>query len=237
MGVPLAAEPFQAYGLSHWVVIVLLLVGLWPAVALGRRDEDGRIGRTLAVLIPCYTSPTQTYVFVSDRYDLEAVLPMQLCDLAWMAAAVALWTRHYVPVALTYYWGLALTSQAVLTPALRQDFPDMNYVAFWGQHVLIMWAAVYLTWGLRLRPSWAGYRATVVATTIWLVCVYGVNALLDTNYGYVNRKPPTASILDYLGPWPFYVGVEILIIAVGWALMTWPWTVRERAGATAVQPG
>ena len=53
------------------------------------------------------------------------------------------------------------------------------------------------------------------------------NVIADTNYGYLNRLPKSSSLLDYLGPWPLYVVLEIAIVAVVWALLTWPW-VRER---------
>lgn len=216
-------EPFQPYGVSHWVVLALLAAGLVPAVLLGRSTWGPTAGRVLAVLIPLYCLTTQVAKFVVDRYDWEAVLPLQLCDLAWMTAAWALWTHGRLPTALTYFWGLPLTSQAILTPALREPWPDVSFFAFWGQHLLIVWAAVFLVWGLRIRPDWQMFRWTVAVTAAWLVVVYGVNAALDTNYGYVNRKPPTASILDLFGPWPVYLLVEIVIIAVVWALMTWPW--------------
>jgi hypothetical integral membrane protein (TIGR02206 family) len=226
----LAAEPFQSYGTSHLVVVAVLLAGLVPAVLIGRRDHSGRISRGFAVVIPCFAIPTQALVFVRDDYDWEATLPLQLCDLAWMAAVLALWTHRLVPVALTYYWGLALTPQAVLTPVLGEDFPDPAFFAFWGQHLLVVWAAVFLIWERRQRPSWAGYRAAVLVTFCWLVAVFVVNAALGTNYGYVNRKPATPSILDFFGPWPVYVVVEIAIVAAVWALMTWPWTMsREPA--------
>jgi uncharacterized membrane protein YwaF len=29
--------------------------------------------------------------------------------------------------------------------------------------------------------------------------------------------------LDVLGPWPWYVLVEAVLVVVGWALITWPW--------------
>ncbi|HIN03237.1 MAG TPA: TIGR02206 family membrane protein, partial [Candidatus Marinimicrobia bacterium] len=32
-----------------------------------------------------------------------------------------------------------------------------------------------------------------------------VNLVLDSNYFWICGKPPTASLLDYLGPWPWYI--------------------------------
>jgi hypothetical integral membrane protein (TIGR02206 family) len=59
------------------------------------------------------------------------------------------------------------------------------------------------------------------------------NAIVGTNYGFVNNKPPSASILNVLGPWPVYVLAEGLILAVVWALITWPWVAAARRRATA----
>ncbi|MGH8966572.1 MAG: TIGR02206 family membrane protein, partial [Actinomycetes bacterium] len=163
--------------------------------------------------------------------EVHTILPIQLCDLAWVAAAWALWTRRAYPVALTYYWGLTLTTQAVITPALAEGFPSLRFVAFWGTHLLVVWAAVFLTWGLGLRPTWRGYRGTVLTTLVWAAVVFTINANTGTNYGFLNRKPSTPSILDLLGPWPFYVVLEIVIVLSVWALITWPWVAAGRRAA------
>ncbi|MGI5994057.1 MAG: TIGR02206 family membrane protein, partial [Saccharomonospora viridis] len=36
------------------------------------------------------------------------------------------------------------------------------------------------------------------------------------------------SILDPLGPWPWYLLLEAALILTAWALLTWPWTRRSR---------
>ena len=48
-------------------------------------------------------------------------------------------------------------------------------------HILIVWAAVFLTFGLGHRPDWRGYRRTVLITAVWLVGLFPVNWLLGTN--------------------------------------------------------
>ena len=228
-----ALAAFEPYGTSHLVVLAVIVGGVVPVALLGRRVAGAAgelwLCRGFALAIPAVTIPLQVVDFLPGNFGLHSTLPLHLCDLAWVAAAWALWTRHPAAVALTYYWGLLLTPQAILTPTLDHDFPDPKFLAYWGMHLLIVYAAVFLTWGLRIRPSWRGYRVTVAVTAAWAVAVYAFNVVVGTNYGYLNHKPGTATLLDVLGPWPWYVVAEICLIAAAWAAMTWPWTRREPA--------
>jgi hypothetical integral membrane protein (TIGR02206 family) len=233
----LRAERFEAYGTSHQGAFLVLLVGAVALAWFGRAHRGSpaadRLGKALAIAVLLFTLPLQILYFTPAYWSFERTLPLNLCDLAWMVSAYALWTRHRWAVALTYYWGLTLTTQAILTPDLAAEFPDPVFLLFWGMHLLIVWAAVYLTWGLGLSPDWRSYRTAIVITAVWAVSVFAFNLLLDTNYGYLNAKPASGSILDLLGPWPWYVAVEIAIVAVVWALVTWPWTaLAHRRAAT-----
>jgi hypothetical integral membrane protein (TIGR02206 family) len=110
----------------------------------------------------------------------------------------------------------------VLTPDLNHVFPDPQFFGYWVRHVAPVWAAVYLV-GARAGPTWRSYRFVLALTTLWATAIIVLNAVLGSNYGYLNAKPVTHSLLDILGPWPWYVVVEAVLIVVGWALITWPW--------------
>jgi hypothetical integral membrane protein (TIGR02206 family) len=155
-------------------------------------------------------------------------LPLQICDLAWIAVGWALLAPRPLPLALTYYWGLTLSLQALVQPTLTEPFPEPDFFAFWGKHLLIVWGAVQVCLVLRRGPDWAAYRAAVAWTAGWLVVVLGVNAALGSNYGYVSGRPSERTVLDLLGPWPLSLVAEIVIVAGGWALLTLPWTGRPR---------
>ncbi|WP_141013237.1 YwaF family protein [Nocardioides sambongensis] len=211
------------YGVSHLVPLAVFAVGLLVVVLLGRRPRRSRrlrvVERCWAVAIVACTVPFQLYDAATD-FELGVSLPLHLCDLAWVAAAVALWTHHRIAVALTFYWGLVLTVQGLVTPSLGEDFPEGRYFAFWALHILIVWAAVHLVMDPSLRPGWPEYRATLAITLTWAGAVYVFNVVADTNYGYLRAKPSSGSLLDLLGPWPLYVALEIAIVAAVWAAMT-----------------
>lgn len=230
----LAAGDFQAYGASHLVVLGLFAVGLVPVVLLGRRvrgtEAAVTTSRVLALGIVAVTVPLQVLQLLPDEWNPRTSLPFQLCDLAWMFAVHALWTRSRLTSTVTYLWGLTLTTQGMATPDLSSAWPEPRFIMFWAMHVLIVWASVYLVVGLRILPTWSTYRRTVLVTLAWAASVMTYNALMDTNYGYLNGKPNRASLLDVLPAWPWYVAVEIVVVAAVWALLVWPWT-RSRRGA------
>jgi hypothetical integral membrane protein (TIGR02206 family) len=226
----LVADRFEAYGTSHFAVLALCLVGIPVVVAIGRRvrgsESEVSVNRGVAVLIVAVTVPLQVMLLLPEEWDPRTSLPFQLCDLAWMFAVHALWTRSRLTATVTYLWGITLTTQAMITPDFSSPFPEPRFLMFWSMHLLVVWAAFYVSLGLRILPTWTTYWRTVGITAAWAVAVMVYNTAADTNYGYLNGKPANASILDLLGPWPFYVAAEIVIIMAVWALMTWPWARR-----------
>jgi hypothetical integral membrane protein (TIGR02206 family) len=225
-----AAARFQAFGPTHLLVLAVFAAGVVGLVLLGRRQrgrDPGATCRGLALALLCVAVPSQAWQLTGD-YDLGTSWPLELCDLAWVTAAWALLTRSPVPTALTYFWGLTLTVQGILTPSLGQAFPDPRFLAFWGMHLLVVWSAVYLTFGLGLGPSWREYAVAVAVTLVWALLAYAFDEAAGTNYGYVDHKPASASVLDWFGPWPVYLVVAAGVLIGGWALLTWPWTRQAR---------
>ena len=230
----IVAAKFTAYGPSHLTVLAVFAVGVCVLIMVGRAQRGtasvDRFCKVFAVAIACITVPLQILQFLPGEWRLQTSLPLQLCDLAWIIAVYALWTRRLLPVTITYLWGITLTSQGLLTPDLNSVFPDPRFLMFFGMHLLIIWASFYLVLGLGITPTWATYRRTLEVTLLWAVLTYIFNVIVDTNYGYLNAKPKKASLLDFLGPWPLYVVLEIAIVAVVWALLVW--SIRRARPAT-----
>jgi hypothetical integral membrane protein (TIGR02206 family) len=204
---------------------VVFVAGAVVLVWVGRRQNDAQsrlLGRILGGLTALIYAAVLIYSLIPPSINWS--VPLQLTDLATTAGAYALWSQRHWAVALTYYWGLVLSVQALISPVLRgPDFPHYQFLAFWAIHLMVVWAAIYLTWGRGFRPTWRDYRFVVGVTLAWAAITLTFNAYAGTNYGFLNRKPTTPSLLDLFGPWPLYVLVAGVLIAIVWALMTWPW--------------
>jgi hypothetical integral membrane protein (TIGR02206 family) len=238
-----AQREFAAYGPSHLVVLAVFAVGAVLLIWLGRRQTESQarlFGRGFALLI--VAAFLVAFVYKLIRPALDTSVPLQLCDIAELTAAYALWSQRHWAFVLAYYWGLVLSSQALITPDIgtveegAPDFPSHLFITFFTLHVLVVLAAIYLTWGRRMRPRWRDYRFAIIVTLVWVAFTFTFNAITGTNYGYLNRKPPTASVLDVLGPWPLYLLAEVTIVAMVWGLMTWPWERNRRDANRIADP-
>jgi len=153
------------------------------------------------------------------RWSVQASLPLALCDVALIVAAIACWSpRWYLPVELTYFWGLAGTLQAVVTPDLSSGFPQLEFFEFVVGHLGIVIAALFLVVGLRLRPRRGSVRRVFTITAAYTAFVGWFDWLTGSNYMFLASVPRHGSLLSVLGPWPWYIlsatGVALVLLLV-----------------------
>ena len=146
------------------------------------------------------------------EWTVRSSLPLALCDVALVVAAIACWhPRWQLAVELTYFWGLAGTLQAVITPDLSAHFPELEFFEFVVGHLAIVTAALFLVIGLRLEPR-PGAVWRVYAITLGYTAVVGLfDWATNSNYMFLRAVPRHTSLLSYLGPWPWYIASAAVI--------------------------
>ena len=224
------ARQFTMYGPSHWAVIAVFAIGSALLVWIGRRQNASQarcLGRVLGALTAAIYGVVLVYSLIPPAIGRS--VPLHLTDLATVTAAYALWSQRHWAFALTYYWGLVLSTQALISPVLTgPDFPDYRFLGFWSIHLLVVWAAIYLTWGRRIRPNWRSYRIAVVVTLVWATVTFTFNRIAGTDYGFLNRKTPHPKPAGRPRPVAGVPLTAAALIFTVWALMTWPWVRSAR---------
>ena len=153
------------------------------------------------------------------RWSAQTSLPLALCDLALIVAAIACWwPRWNLAVELTYFWGLAGTLQAVVTPDLSAGYPQLEFFEFVVGHLGIVIAALFLVVGLRLRPRRGSVLRVFAITAAYTAFVGWFDWLTGSNYMFLAAVPTHGSLLSVLGPWPWYIvsaaGVAIVLLLI-----------------------
>lgn len=162
---------------------------------------------------------------------MDQSLPLHYSDALRYITAIALIRRSDWAIAISWYWGLTLNTQSILTPDLvYYEHPVLEFAEYWFAHSSALLVPVVLVWGLGYRPTWRGYGVAYAAALAWAGIAMAANAAAGTNYGYLSRAPEGPSLLDVLGGWPIYVLWEVVLVGTVWALMTIPWVRRARRG-------
>ncbi|GGG02683.1 hypothetical protein GCM10010913_25520 [Paenibacillus aceti] len=107
-----------------------------------------------------------------------------------------------------FFAGIAGALQALLTPNLVYGFPHFRFFHFFIAHGAIVLASLYMTWIEGYRPNWKSIVWAMLLLNIFAGAVGVVDYLIGANYMFLTHKPDTTSLLDLLGPYPYYLLVE-----------------------------
>ncbi|MCL6544921.1 MAG: TIGR02206 family membrane protein [Bryobacteraceae bacterium] len=220
----MAAE-FALFSPAHLAILASIpAVGAALAWA-GRRDiwSPRRIAIALGLLLAFNEAVWYAYRLLTEGWRFPEGMPLQLCDLALWSTIAALLTRRQTFFELAYYTGLAGSSMAVLTPDLWAPLLSYPTIYFFLAHGGLISALLFLLWTGLLRPGLGSHLRVFLIGNLFALTVGIFNAVFGTNYMYLCRKPASASLLDYLGPWPWYLLAGELLALALFTLLYLPW--------------
>jgi len=226
------ATNFHRFGPVHLSILcaVPLLAALLAAVqrSLPPGFKGLRIGLACALLLDSVVY--YGYMALRGQLTFPDHLPLELCDASLCLILIALFTLNKAVFDLGYYGAVAGATMALLTPNLWEPFPSFSTVQFFIDHGLIVAGALYLVWSGLARPRPGSVVRAMVAVNIFAAIVGLFDFLFKTDYMYLRVKPQNASLLDALGPWPWYiVATEGVALAVFLLLYLPFWRPAEKA--------
>lgn len=146
-------------------------------------------------------------------FDIKQDLPLHLCNFVALFLPVITLTRKKIYFDIILFWILAGTTHSVITPDLRNGFPNFIFFKYWYVHAGLIIFVLYTTLVLQLKPNLKSVFQSFLALQIYIVLLFLINKLLNSNYFYTNSKPEGPTALDYLGEWPYYIfTVEFILI-------------------------
>lgn len=198
----------RPFGATHLAIVaaVPLLGAALVATARARPALARPLCRALATGIAVNELVWYRYALAQGWVDLPHGLPLDLCDVTLWLTVYALATRAPWALEAVYYLGLAGSGMALLTPDLAGvPFPSYPAVKFFVAHGGVVASALFLVLSGMVRPRPGAWWRTFLGVNVFAAAVALVNARFGTNYMYLCEKPRSGSLLDLLGPWPWYV--------------------------------
>lgn len=226
------AASFKVFGPAHLGVIALTFATPLVLSAIARWCDSAAATRVVGWLFVSLLTGDKIAALILLARDgeltIKSVTPLNLCDWAAILTVVTLIYPNQWTYELCYFWSLGGTLQALLTPDLSYDFPDPHFISFFALHGGVTAAVIFMTLGMGMRPVPLSIVRALAWSGFYLAVAMGANALLDTNFGYLRAKPAHPSLLDYLAPWPFYIGQLALLAIVSSLVYYLPFFIIDR---------
>ncbi|MGD0893061.1 MAG: TIGR02206 family membrane protein [Terracidiphilus sp.] len=198
---------FRLLGPVHLCILgaVPLFAGLLAFIQRGLAPGTRALRIGLGCFIVLDGAVYYGYLIAHGQLTFPDHLPLELCDASLCLVIVALFTLNKRVFDLAYYGALAGATMALLTPNLWEPFPSFSTIQFFVDHGLIVVGALFLAWSGQARPRPGSVLRAMVGVNLFAACVGTFDYFYKTDYMYLRAKPPNASLLDVLGPWPWYI--------------------------------
>ncbi|MBP1992319.1 YwaF family protein [Paenibacillus eucommiae] len=212
------------FSTTHWVTIILIffiILSLYVFRRPIRSNPSLKKGVKAAILGSLVVPEVMLHIwYISNGiWDSSYSLPLELCSFSLFAGILLLLRPHQLLYEFVFFAGVSGAFLAIVTPNLDYPFPHFRFSHFFIVHMGIILAAMYMSWIEQLRPTWKSIPRTMILINLFVVLVIGMNLLLDANYMFLMRKPSTVSLIDVLGPHPYYLISEEFVALLFFTLI------------------
>ncbi|MEM5565234.1 TIGR02206 family membrane protein [Psychroserpens sp. AS72] len=225
-----AIDRVQILSIEHLIPIGLAIIIAIALITYARRvsaESQYRNIHSIAIFISVTVIAFHVYSMYSTDYNMRTDLPLYLCSLLGIIIPIFTYYRKYWMFEILIFWIIAGTLQGVITPDIAEGFPSLDYFRYWIVHLGLLTIIFYSILVLKLKPKLKSVFKSFLALQVYVVLMIIINYVLDANYFYLNRKPASASVLDYFGDWPYYIIVGQLIIIPLFLLIYLPFYISE----------
>lgn len=179
------------------IAIAISLAGRSWSAARRRRFEVGLAVANIVLLVASKA--------IEARHGLATLawLPLHVCDVSSIACALALLRKDALWRATALYFGVGLSTFALLFPDLDEGPATFAFWAFWLRHAAILLTGFYDVIARGYRPTWGAYGRWCLFGAAYVALVSFVNALAHTNFAFIaNQTLRSSTVIESFGEWP-----------------------------------
>ena len=208
--------PLPLFSPIHQFILIGIL-GIWIIIpyigTFFSKDNSYRIGVILAITIISLEIFLFIFRISNDLFNPSNNFPLHLCSFSEFCAAYALITRNQRAFELSFYWGFAGATQALLTPHLvGYSLFDTQFNIFFISHGLIILNVLWLLVVYKMKIRSVSFKEVIIVSNLLIIPIGLIDWIGNANYMYLRFKPNVDNIL-LMGDWPWYIlGIEFISI-------------------------
>lgn len=203
------SHSFKAYTYLHWWPLGVFAFFMCASVIYAHRilDVKQRIafGFLLSIIPAICVLFRIVMTMIDGTFSLEEELPFHLCRSLALVFPFVIYYQSRRWFGILYFFTVVGALQALLTPDLPLSAPHHSYWSYWALHCVLIGLPIYCIVNFRWKVTIRDFWNAVIVGNIYLVFTGIINFVLGSNYFFTSHKPPSPTLLDVLGPWPWYI--------------------------------
>ena len=228
------AHPFVMFSQQHYNVLIISAVCIMLSLYLCKHSSElvnRYIRYGVAAFILTMELLFQYWHVHIGNFDVGRDLPFDLCTITQMIIIILMIKPNRYWSQIMVFWAFSGALQALLTPGFEYayNFPHFRFFNYFVCHAVIIWSACYFVYIQGFRPHFKSMVRSFFWLNVLALIVTFVNLATNGNYMFLCFTPPTGSLLDYFGPWPWYILGSELMAAVMFAVIYSPFAAYDYA--------
>ncbi len=208
---------FHAYSLEHFVI---LFIGVVLSILLYRKTRNWpylkqrKLLITLSIVLSLIQLVKIPITLFLGTFNASQDLPLHLCNfLPFFLIAVFYFLSRDL-WAIIFFWIILGCSQANFTPTIETSLFHWDALRYWAVHIFLVTLVLYplINWKWKLQH--ADIWKNIIALNALALLMYVINLSVDSNYMYLNHKPPGKTLYSTFPEWPYYILVIEVILLI-----------------------
>ena len=222
---------FSMFGNQHILAVLFFLVLGFIIIKWAQKlseIQQIKIGNIFALTLSITVLIWTFLKIYLHGFDIQQDLPFHLCNFIALLLPIFSYTRKKILYDILFFWILAGTSHSLITPDLRNGFPNFVFFKYWIVHAGLVLFMLYATFVYGMKPTFKSAIISFLAFQGYIVAMVLINFVIGANYLYTNHKPEGATAMDYLGDWPTYIFVIELFMIPYFLLFYLPFYLTKK---------
>ena len=225
-------NPFEAYTTQHlwpivFVIVIAVLSIIWGKSKLNSVQQKKLL---LSLSIVPFLGYFMMLICASieDGFDPQEDLPFHVCRFLALSAPYFIWKHNRFWLGVMYFWILAGTLNANITPDIKYGYPSWDYFSYWMMHGFLIILPVYYVIVFKIRITFKDLINAFWTANLFLIFSLIANYFIGSNYMYTMAKPPADTLLNKMGEWPIYLLTTQFLALVLFLILYLPFLFKRK---------
>lgn len=222
--------PFEIFSMPHFLMITACISGVLLLYYFRDhfRKYDKATRSFMFIILFGLETMYHLWLWKDGYWDVSFTLPLQLCSLSLILCLILLVTKSQLIFQIVYFIGVVGAFMAIITPELFLGFPHFRYFQFFITHIFIIWTCLYFVFIHHYKATKKGLFASFLFLNASAALAFIANKLTGGNYMFLAHKPSNGSLLDYFGPYPYYILILEGVALFFFFLLLIPFLVKDK---------